>query len=73
MKYKFKELLDKRDFFHGEFSTQLSILENIKRQKRKVNNSKKYTKEEKILIMKGIDLAFDRAWAYKKERWYKSQ
>jgi cyclophilin family peptidyl-prolyl cis-trans isomerase len=73
MRYKFEEFLNKKDFVYGEYSTQLSILENIKRQKRKINNSKKYSDEEKKLIMKGIDMAFDRAWAYQKERWYKSR
>lgn len=36
------------------------ILKNIKRQKQKINNSKEYTDDEKALIMKGIDMAYDR-------------
>lgn len=43
--------------------TQLMILENIKRQKRLVNDGGEYSEDEKRLIMKGLDLAFDRAWA----------
>lgn len=60
MKYDYKYWLDTGMYRLGE---RLLILENIKRQKRIVNNSRKYSNKEKILIMKGIDMAFDRTWA----------
>lgn len=37
-------------------------LRELYKQKQKVNNSKKYTKEEKILIMKGLDMAINISW-----------
>lgn len=60
MKYDYMKHLAKGDTYTG---IQMAILENIKRQKRIINNSKKYNKEERELIMKGLDMAFDRAWA----------
>lgn len=60
MKYDFKYWLDTEMYRLGE---RFLILENIKRQKRIVNNNRKYSNKEKTLIMKGIDMAFDRAWA----------
>jgi GTP cyclohydrolase II len=59
MKYNYDYWLSK----NFKLGMQMLVLENIKRQKRLVNNSKKYSKEEKKLIMKGLDMAFDRTWA----------
>lgn len=55
-----------KDLKYGDHM-QLGIVANILRQKRKINNSKKYTREEKHLIMKGLDLAIHRTWGIKHE------
>lgn len=62
MKYKYNAFLKSKNMIDGKMGMQLLILENIKRQKRLINNSKKYSAEEKKLIMKGLDMAFDRVW-----------
>lgn len=65
MKYPYGDAFLSGSYIDG---VKFAILENIKRQKRIINNSKSYTKEERELIMKGIDMAFDRAWAFEVER-----
>lgn len=53
-----------------EFYFKFGIIANIYRMKQLVNNSKKYKKystKERELIMKGLDLAIDRAWCFSEE------
>ncbi|WP_206459397.1 hypothetical protein [Anaerovorax sp. IOR16] len=44
------------------------ILTPLFNQKQKINNSKKYTNEEKKMIMKGLDMAIDSIWRNNSDR-----
>lgn len=39
-----------------------AVVSNINRQKRLINNNKKYSEIEKKLIIKGLNIAIDRVW-----------
>lgn len=64
MRYNFNEwaTIDK------ELGLQMLVVEQIKRQKQKVNNDKRLREDEKRLIMYGLDLATDRTWSANIER-----
>jgi len=69
MKYSFqlfknrlRFIVTKIDHTNSAAFWQMGAISNIYRQKKKVNNSKKYTEKEKRLIMKGLDMAIDRTW-----------
>ena len=45
-----------------------AIVSNINRQKKLINNNKKYSETEKKLIIKGLNIAIDRVWGIYREK-----